>query len=368
MGLGLSAATLLGTAVSAMGAGWPTEEFTAGPMPAWFSPLQYRFEYVRRSIPLTNVLTTGLLVLHEGQLGYEKYFYGWDAQSPQAMFSVTKSVVSALVGIAVKEGKIEGVHQKVIEFFPDAVIIDARKRDMTIEHLLTMRSGLPGDTDRQDLRWWEAEDTGLAAFETPLLAAPGEVFSYSSGPSMQTLACLVSRAVGRNLFDYAKEKLFGPLGMRSVRWDAARDGANYGGFGLFMTPRDMLRFGYLYLNGGRWDGQQILPEGWVAQSVPRGLADQNGGGYGYLFRAVGSGNADAYQAQGQFGQFIDILPAQMAVIVRTGCPGPVVYTAVQALNFIEHSMGVKLHGLKSLFELQGVPLAYLAKEHMKLLS
>jgi len=381
-GVLFSAAALSSAAVNAVGAAWPseawmTEEFAEGPMPAWFSPLQYRAEYVRTSIKhnLTNVLTTSLLVLHEGKLGYEQYFYGRDEDTLHAMFSVTKSVMSALVGIAIKEGKIEGADQRVADFFPDAVIADERKRDMTIEHLLTMRRGLPGDADRQEQRWWDANafpgkayDSGLAAFEMPLTAAPGERFSYSSGPGMQTLACLVSRAVGQNLFDYAAEKLFGPLGMRSVRWDAARDGANYGGFGIFMTSRDMLRFGYLYLNEGRWDGEQILPEGWVAKSIPCGLVDQNGYGYGYLFRAIDSKNVDTYQAQGQFGQFIDISPARKAVIVRTGCPGPLIYAGMQALNFFESITGgrIGMHWLKSLFEMQGVPLDYLAGQHMKL--
>ena len=142
-------------------------------MPDWFSPLQYRAEYVWKSVKhdLTNVLTTSLLVLHEGEIGYERYSYGRNGDMPQAMFSVTKSVMSALVGIAIKEGKIKGVDQKVIDFFPDDIVDDARKLDMTVEHLLTMRSGLPGDTDKQELRWWDASafpgktyDSGLAAF------------------------------------------------------------------------------------------------------------------------------------------------------------------------------------------------------------
>jgi CubicO group peptidase (beta-lactamase class C family) len=360
----------LGVSVLAVHAAGGPMEFPEGPMPAWFSPLGARAGYVRKSVGLANVLTTSLLVLHEGKTGYERYFYGRDAGTPQAMFSVTKSVVSALVGIAIKEGEIQGVGQKVIDFFPEAGVTDARKRGMTIEHLLTMRSGLPGDTDRQDLRWWDANafpgkayDSGLAAFAMPLAAAPGEKFSYSSGPSMQVLACLVSRAVGRNLFDYAQEKLFGPLGMRSVTWDAAGDGANYGGFGISMTPRDMLRFGYLYLNEGRWDGEQLLPEGWVAASAPRGLEDHNGDGYGYLFRAIDRKHGDTYQAQGQFGQFIDISPARNAVIVRTGCAGPFARAAIQALHFFQKAAGgrVQPHWLLSRFEMQGIPLDYLAQ-------
>ena len=335
-------------------------------MPEWFFPFRCRAGYIWKSIRhnLTNVFTTSLLVLHEDTIVYERYFHGRTKDTPQAMFSVTKSVISALVGIAVKDGMIRGVHQKVTDFFPDAKITDERKCEMTIEHLLTMRSGLPGDSDRQDIPWWQAEDSGLVAFEMPLAAAPGERFAYSSGPGMQALACLISRAVNQNLFEYAKEKLFEPLDMHSVKWDAADDGANYGGFGISMTSKDMLRFGQLYLNEGRWDGAQILPEGWVESSIPCGLKDHRGYGYGYLFRQIEAKHPDTYQAQGQFGQFIDISPERNAVIVRTGCPGPFVTACMKTLNFLQNRQ-LKLRHLKTLFEMQGVPLDYLANIHME---
>jgi CubicO group peptidase (beta-lactamase class C family) len=205
----------------------------------------------------------------------------------------------------------------VIDFFPDAVIAKGQesKRDMTIEHLLTMTSGLPGDGDDSDWPWWEGTDTGKAAFETPQMAAPGTRFSYSSGPNCHTLACLVSRAVGMNLFDYAKKKLFGPLGMTSVQWDAAEDGRNFGGFGIYMTPRDMARFGYLYLNHGRWEDKQIIPASFVAVTPPRSKAEN---AYGYLFWNGRLLQLDSsYQANGAWGQYIDILPEYDTVVVRT---------------------------------------------------
>lgn len=337
---------------------------TESPLPDWFSPLPCRAGYIWKSIKhnLTNISDTSLLVLHEDQLVYERYFHGRTKDIPQAMFSVTKSIVSALVGIAIQDGLIRDVQQKAADFFPEAKTDDERKRAITVEHLLTMRSGLPGDGDRQESPWWRAADSGLAAFEMPLVAAPGGHFSYSSGPGMQALACLLSRAAGRNLFEYAREKLFAPLGMASVRWDAAADGASFGGFGISMAARDMLRFGQLYLNGGRWNGEQILPEGWVQSSIPRGLKDHRGYGYGYLFRQIEKKYPDTYQAQGQFGQFIDISPARNAVIVRTGCPGPVVTACIKTLRFLEKKH-LKLQTLKTLFEMQGVPLDYLA--HLK---
>ena len=305
---------------------WPTKEFITEKTPPGLGPLM-ETAFALKGIPHGGPKTDGLLVLHRGKIIYERYDEAWDADKPHYMFSVTKAVVSALVGVAIQEGKIKDVDQKVIDFFPDAKIAAGQesKRDMTIEHLLTMNSGLPGDDD--DFSdwpvWWEANaspgeafDTGKAAFELPQQAAPGKRHAYSSGPSMQVLACLVSRAVKKNLFAYAKEKLFKPLGMTSVTWDAAPDGRNYGGFGLSMTPRDMARFGYLYLNHGRWENKQIIPAEYVAQSAPHSKSIR---GYGRLFWNFSLLPFDSsYEANGTFHQFIGILPEFDTVIVRTG--------------------------------------------------
>jgi len=299
---------------------WPTEEFTEGKAPLWGGALEFIFS--AKGFFTGGHRSESLLVLHRGKLVYENYAEGWDKDTPHSMFSVTKSVVSALVGIAIGEGYIQGVAQKVTDFFPDAVIVPGQesKRDMTVEHLLTMTSGLPGDGDPVDWDWWDANDTGVAAFETPQMAAPGTRYAYSSGPGCQTLACLVSRAVGMNLFDYARKKLFAPIGMASVAWDAADDGRSFGGFGISMTPRDMLRFGYLYLNNGRWEDAQVIPASWVAVTPPKSKAPK---AYGYLFwnfplLPFGS----SYEANGAYGQYIEILPAWDTVIVRTGTQGP----------------------------------------------
>jgi CubicO group peptidase (beta-lactamase class C family) len=298
---------------------WPTKGFVTEETPPGLGPLM-EAAFALKGIPHGGPKTDALLVLHRGKIIYERYDEAWDADKPHYMFSVTKAVVSALVGVAIQEGKIKGVDQKVIDFFPDAKIAPGQesKRDMAVEDLLTMNSGLPGDDDDYSAwaPWWEAKDTGKAAFELPQMDAPGKRHAYSSGPSMQVLACLVSRAVKKNLFAYAKEKLFKPLGMASVKWDAAPDGNNYGGFGVSMTPRDMARFGYLYLNYGRWEDKQLLPAEYVAQSAPLSKSIR---GYGRLFWNFSLLPFDSsYEANGTFHQFIGILPEYDTVIVRTG--------------------------------------------------
>lgn len=259
-----------------------------------------------------------MLILHEGKLVYEQYTQGQGLDVPHMAMSVTKSVLSALVGIAVKDGLID-VQDKVYEYYIDDVkggLLSfpgqESKLNMTVEHLLTMRSGLP---DTQDC--YRAADAGLAAFETPQARAPGGMFVYNTGAGPQCLVGIVERATGKNLLEFAQERLFGPLGITSVTWEATDCGSNKGGLGISMTSRDMLRFGQLYLNDGVWNGQRILPEGWAAQSQPGFNTILS---YGYLFWGNGWGPlmGGSFEARGYYGQFITVYPGKNVVVVRTG--------------------------------------------------
>jgi len=338
---------------------WPTQEFAVGARIPLRKALALEAYCVRDAISDGNVFTDSVLVLHKGEIVYERHARGWDADTKHQMYSVTKSVLSALVGVAIGDGKIQSVEQKVIEFFDDLVIPAGQeaKNDITIEHLLRQTSGLPGDGDRESeaVEWWAAEDSGKACFLFPQMAAPGERFAYSSAAGMQTLTALLTKAVGGDLFDYAKEKLFGPLGMSSVTWDAAADGVYYGGFGFSMSPRDMARLGYLYLNNGNWDGQQIIPAEYVAASAPPA-----GANYGYLFWGFSDkeGYENAYGANGAFGQRIWILPGQDAVIVRTGSAGPLTTAVRNGAQRSDLVLWLFMNVVYPLVPLKGVPLPY----------
>ena len=351
--------TLLSPAAFAADRPWPTADFVKGaPMPWYYVPLVEGYCMVK-GITNGNVFNDSVLVLKGGELVYERYALGWDADTTHQMYSVTKSVLSALVGVAIQDGKIESVHQKVKDFFPGLAIPAGQegKNDITIEHLLRQTSGLPGDDDNEanGVAWWESTDSGKACFLIPQVAKPGERFAYSSGPGMQTLAALLTNAVGKNLFEYAKEKLFAPLGMASVKWDAAGDGVNYGGFGLSMTPRDMARLGYLYLNNGSWNGRQIIPASYVAATPPPAGED-----YGYLFWGFSDreGYENAYGASGSFGQFIWILPDQDVVIVRTGSAGPATKTVAKGALASDFVRSFFMKTVYPLAPLNGMNLDY----------
>ena len=305
---------------------WPTREFTTA------TPQSERVDakQLDARLWLTKTLcggaqhTDSLLVLRHGKLVYENYFNGYDENKPHELWSITKSFTSALTGIAIGDGLIEGLDQKVIDFFPDAVIAPGQesKRDMTVGHLLTMTSGL--DTKGKWSACKGADDFALRAFELPQANPPGKQYYYDDiAPSI--LLGMIARASGKNVLDYANEKLFGPIGITSARWDTTDDGLPIGAFGLALTPRDMLRFGYLYLNEGRWEDRQIIPREWVLQTPPKTL---NPRGYGLMFW---NNRWDLfqgfYEANGADGQFISVYPSLDMVVVRTGDDPSFGYTA-----------------------------------------
>ena len=306
--------TLLSTAVHAANA-WPTEDFETGRAPLWLPTRLIKWVHDLRNTFLNGTKLDSLLIMHNGKLVFEEYYNGYDAETPHYMASVTKSVVSALTGIAIGDGLIGGVDDKVVKYFPEARDMpgwEESKAGMTVEHLLMMTSGIRSETDEI----WDGyfaedqKDAALYAFLIPQETAPGEAFYYDNiAPTI--LLGIIERASGRKLLDYAQEKLFGPIGMTSVKWETTADGLPAGGFGIDMTPRDMMRFGCLYLNNGEWDGRQVIPANYVADTQPSGKDD-----YGYMFwRRYKS--VYAYEAAGSNGQNIIIIPKLNVIIVRT---------------------------------------------------
>ena len=337
---------------------WPTKgDFPEGNRPWWLMPNLLKAVYgIRAYRNDRGTKTNSMLVLYKGKIVYEEYSgsalnpflvegTGTGRDALRQMASGGKSFLSALVGIAIAEGHIKGVDQKVIDFFPDAKIPKGQesKRDMTVGHLLTMTSGLPGMNDPGGMDYvyasiFEPEmqeiieqafeeayslgylkalrtDTARTLFESsPQQSSPGRAYSYSP-QGTDVLAGLVSRAVGMPYEEYAKRKLFAPIGIAKYDWMKLADGTAMGAGGLSLRSRDMLKFGWLYLNYGRWDNRQVVPAAWVAQSSPRGVTPQ---GYGRLFWNVPFAPISGYGANGAGGQYIDIFPRWDLVIVRTG--------------------------------------------------
>jgi CubicO group peptidase (beta-lactamase class C family) len=254
-----------------------------------------------------------VLIVRNAYLVFEYYRNPFNETSRHALFSVTKSFTSALIGIALEEGYIEYVDQKMIDFFPENVTSDTapENREITIEHLLTMTAGFPENPMMPTLT--VKEKVGQM-----LLSPPGDAFRYDSGSS-HLLSAILTESTNKNALQFGKEHLFEPLGISNVKWPRDYAGYNFGSHGLSLRSRDMAKFGYLYLNQGVWNGEQVVPQEWVNVSTRK----HNDGGppigeqYGYQFWITTVNEHSAYFAAGYGGQFIYVLPDLRIVVVIT---------------------------------------------------
>jgi CubicO group peptidase (beta-lactamase class C family) len=262
-----------------------------------------------------------VLIVRHGYLVTEAYRYPYDQATPHDVRSCTKSVISALIGIAIQQGHVAGVDQRVLDFFPERAVanLDDAKRSITVENLLTMSSGFdwPGGILEPILGEWTRSDNWVQfVLDRPLADPPGTRFVYNTGGS-HLLSAILQETTGVTALEFAQQNLFGPLGISPGRWESDPQGINVGGAWLRLTPRDMAKFGYLYLNGGQWDGQQVVPADWVATSTHEHI--RAGGqwlsdGYGYQWWIDQAGY---YMALGYGGQYIVVVPDRDLVVVFT---------------------------------------------------
>jgi CubicO group peptidase (beta-lactamase class C family) len=266
-----------------------------------------------------------LLIVRNGYLVYEHYTNGMGPEMPQNVKSVTKSVLSALVGLAIQTGDINSLKDRLGDFFPDQFTSadDPRKREITVHDLLRMRSGIEwvewsGCTQHMTA----SRDWIRFVLDQPLEVPPGERHSYSTGDT-QLLSGVLTKATGMSALDFADMYLFGPLGITNRSWASDPQGYTVGGSELTITPRDMAKFGYLYLNEGLWDGDQVIPVAWVRESTAQqSLANAADGtrpeiGYGYLWWLRTQGGYQSAMAVGFGGQFIYVIPDLDLVVVMT---------------------------------------------------
>ena len=263
-----------------------------------------------------------MLVIRNGYLVYEKYFNGMDKNDANPVFSVTKSVMSALTGIAVRDGLIGNIDQKVSAFLPEhfAQIDNPQKADITIKNVLTMTGGLES-IDSDYVSYFRSPDWLDYVLEKPLDYTPGEKFVYNTGLT-HFLSVIITETSGMSTKDFAYRNLFNKIGI-SPEWDTDSSGYNIGGFGLYMKPADMAKFGYLYLNNGLWDGTQVIPEAWVMESTQKQVTANDTADYGYLFwletvrDTANNREYYTYRAAGSGGQYIMVIPELQMIAVIT---------------------------------------------------
>jgi CubicO group peptidase (beta-lactamase class C family) len=273
--------------------------------------------------------THSVLIAQHGRLVFEEYFYDYGANTPHALRSATKSVVSALVGLTIAKGLLKDVRQPILPFFasdyPQIANVSDAKRRITIEDLLTMRSGLDCDDWNQsspgnETKMGRSTDWVKFTLDLPMRAEPGTTPSYCSG-GVIVLGRLVEKLSGRPLDVFARENFFGLLGIRNFEWRFKPDRSSVNTFcQVSLTPRDMVKIGLVYLHDGVWNDRQVIPAEWVKASTAKYTA-LDGTDYGYLwwrpYLNVPGGRHDGIMATGNGGQKIFLWPALDLVVVMT---------------------------------------------------
>lgn len=261
-----------------------------------------------------------VIVVHEGRLFYEHYFNGTDSFKLFNLCSVTKTVTSALTGIAIDKEYLEGTEQKVFKFFPEYSedVKSKNLAELTISDLLTMTDGLNRDdrTDLENESFWN--DPVQYCLKLSFRTRRGERFNYSTLNS-QLLSAIITRSTGMSELEFADRFLFVPLDITDKIWYTDGQGNNIGGASLYLQTRDMAKIGQLYLNKGKWGEHQLISPEWIEKSTHK-YSDggpPHGEAYGYHIWVTELNTMDAYFAGGYGGQFIYVVPKLELVVAIT---------------------------------------------------
>ena len=272
-----------------------------------------------------------LLIVRHGRIVLDAYYAPYSADIPHAINSATKAVIGTLTAIAYKDGLLDSLDHRMLDFFGDRSLaeVDDKKNAITVQNLLDMTSGIDWTeplNGRPDslIEMRRSPDWIKFILDRPMSNAPGDTFNYNSGNS-QLLSAIITKLTGMDARDYAKAKLFAPLGISTSNWLRDPQLLAIGGFGLAMVPRDMAKIGYLYLRNGEWEDKRLLPPAWI-DKVSHATVDMKRSvepdlRYSNSFWALP--NKQVYMAVGYHCQLIMVFPELDIVAVTTArdfCP------------------------------------------------
>jgi CubicO group peptidase (beta-lactamase class C family) len=256
-----------------------------------------------------------LMLVRHGHVVAEGWWAPYRAESPHSLFSLSKSFTSTAVGLAIAEGKLS-LDDEVLKFFPEDApsAPNHNLKSMRVSDLLRMSTGQQSEPPRTlDQPWTKS------FLSQPVPFKPGTHFLYNTTGTYM-LSAIIQKVTGMTVLDYLRPRLFEPLGIEHPTWETSPQGISAGGFGLSIRTEDIARFGQLYLQRGKWQGKQIVPEAWIEAATARQTSNGSNPqsdwdqGYGYQFWRCRHG---AYRGDGAFGQFCLVLPEQDAVIAIT---------------------------------------------------
>jgi len=326
---------------------WPTADWrTCRPEDVGMdsSALYTAYEYAARS----DFVTEGIAVIRRGYVVGEEYFRGYGPTTRFASYSVAKSFLSAVVGVAIDKGHVPGVDQLAYPYFDawQSPGTDERKRAITVRHLLTMSSGLQfTDATTEGLGAdiqgiLSANDSIAYVLGLPSVAEPGTRWNYSGGDSL-LLSGIVQATTGLSVFQFGREHVFDRIGIRSMTWSSDPAGHTFGGWGIGATVRDYARFGHLYQKGGWWNGEALVSEPWIRQSLTAARPSVRWYGFQWWLAPHFSSDTrypipgDAFAAQGLYHQKILVVPSRDLVVVRVGTdPGTSTWSDTEFLGRI----------------------------------
>jgi len=276
------------------------------------------------AIPGTGNEFHSFMILRHGKLIADGWWNPYRSDLKHTMYSVSKSFTATAVGFAISEKKLS-LDDKVISFFPKNEMPDTVSPNLAslrVRDLLSMSVGMPTDPTGDVC---QADDWVKAFLNTPIKFEPGTKFLYNSAGTFM-LSAIVQKVTGQKVLDYLKPRLFDPLGIEGIDWETNLQGINTGGWGLRLKTEDMAKFGQLFLQEGKWNGKQIIPQSWVDAAstkkidqdptAPQSKKDSSDWLQGYCYQMWRCRN-NAYRGDGAFGQYIIVMPAQDAVVVIT---------------------------------------------------
>jgi CubicO group peptidase (beta-lactamase class C family) len=306
---------------------WPTNGWQHS-TPEEHGMVSEQLEEMMEYIDENNYRYDSIVIIRDGYLVFERHLgsrYEYNGRHP--LYSVTKSITSVLIGIAINQGYIENVDQPILDFFPNRTVanLDDDKRSITVKNLLLMNSGVEwdewsteyGSSDNSVELMLRSGDTVQYFLDLPMAHSPGEVWVYNSGGT-HMLGAIIRQTTGMSVLQFANQYLFSPLNITDVWWDVDLQGHYYCGGGLHLTPHDLAKIGFLFLNNGTWDGQEIVTQSWVeesTQTIVYPYENLEYMGYGYQWWTLPT--LDIFDAAGIEGQNLYVDMNQDLIVVFT---------------------------------------------------